>query len=1093
MQVSREQSRTLLTVAVAAVAVISAFVSAAWFLRGSGSEVLTDGGALVTPAEAAAPRSVLWNDPTRLPASINTPAPETSAAFSSPAASDADFMIFSRGAPGSGADLYIARRQGRTWAPAQPFEPANSNADEIDPAIAPDGSAVYFASDRAGGLGGYDLYRVLRSGDGWSSPEPLGADINSPLHDTAPALTPDGATIYFASNRAAQGEPDGLVGAERFRRPFNLFSVRLAGDANAERVALSASETDTEAHHTDPAISPAGDFLYFASNRAHIDRDPSRTDLDLYRVRLADGAPSEVVERLTGEVNTLGAERGPTIGMEGFELRFSSDRSGQSDLYRAVSREVYRDLIVERAAMDWAALWNAAWPWLLTLLIAMLLLWFLSRLMREVQWIGAKRAIGLMTWCALLSVVVHAALALLFAVIQVTASTGAQDRGAGPTRVIMSRSAGGGGVAAQVRAALTDASLAAAAAEQARAELSRTSEASQSPVSPAPSATPAPALTSELASASPNSAARPMQSAAPAPVAVEMPASSTRAAASVRAPDAAQPARSDEAPRSAPVASAAGAPAATLTEAAGATSETAASPLAPADAAGVSRPIAFDGPVVAQASREGAAATPLEVAAATDGIASAPAASNDLRTPVPNAGDATGDAQLAEAVTDGPPSAEFALSQVAWTGPAAETGGAESREVPLAPNPSADTGSQSSRVAMDLGAAPPSAPSRRPATGLAVNAPAAATALTALALPGVADATDGSDETVQSEGQAEAPIARFEGAHLNASGDPARPEPNAGPLGVIAEAEPAPAERTLDVNELGSDFGADAGGAASAPMPAAMALPELSLAAPALSALATPSLSPPVLPEFEFSGLVLDAETREPLQGAVVRLDLDEDPIEVITDATGAFVLRPESVPDHAAITASLDGYATAAGDVPEEAFRARSSGVLLLERVDPDIIALEDEPEVHHLGDDRFSGRVNSQFQKQSSGLTYRAAFEVPAETLGEDAEGRPVIRAELRGLAKGAQLRNEIWLNGRRLRATLSDAPPDGSFGPFAVDLPVDELRPGGNTLRIVSVRQANTDHDDFEFVNLELVLVRPEADDRGARDRRPRSGSL
>jgi len=79
MPIARPNTRALIASAAVTVAVVAAFVSAAWFLRGSGADVLTDGAALVTPAEQADPRSVLWNTPEPLPPTINTPAPETSA------------------------------------------------------------------------------------------------------------------------------------------------------------------------------------------------------------------------------------------------------------------------------------------------------------------------------------------------------------------------------------------------------------------------------------------------------------------------------------------------------------------------------------------------------------------------------------------------------------------------------------------------------------------------------------------------------------------------------------------------------------------------------------------------------------------------------------------------------------------------------------------------------------------------------------------------------------------------------------------------------------------------------------------------------
>lgn len=65
--------------------------------------------------------------------------------------------------------------------------------------ISPDGSRLWFASDRPGGLGRSDIYYVDRVGDGWSEPVNAGADINTEGDEMFPFIAPDGK-LYFASN-----------------------------------------------------------------------------------------------------------------------------------------------------------------------------------------------------------------------------------------------------------------------------------------------------------------------------------------------------------------------------------------------------------------------------------------------------------------------------------------------------------------------------------------------------------------------------------------------------------------------------------------------------------------------------------------------------------------------------------------------------------------------------------------------------------------------------------------------------------------------------------------------------------------------------
>lgn len=64
---------------------------------------------------------------------------------------------------------------------------------------APD--AVYFASRRAGGFGGLDLYRMDRLGGGrYSPPINLGPNVNGPYDEICPFVARDGRTVYFSTN-----------------------------------------------------------------------------------------------------------------------------------------------------------------------------------------------------------------------------------------------------------------------------------------------------------------------------------------------------------------------------------------------------------------------------------------------------------------------------------------------------------------------------------------------------------------------------------------------------------------------------------------------------------------------------------------------------------------------------------------------------------------------------------------------------------------------------------------------------------------------------------------------------------------------------
>ena len=63
---------------------------------------------------------------------------------------------------------------------------------------------MFLGSDRPGTLGGIDLWVSTRATthDPWSTPVDLGPVVNTTLIDARPALSFDGTTLYFQSNRA---------------------------------------------------------------------------------------------------------------------------------------------------------------------------------------------------------------------------------------------------------------------------------------------------------------------------------------------------------------------------------------------------------------------------------------------------------------------------------------------------------------------------------------------------------------------------------------------------------------------------------------------------------------------------------------------------------------------------------------------------------------------------------------------------------------------------------------------------------------------------------------------------------------------------
>ena len=79
------------------------------------------------------------------------------------------------------------------------------------------GDTLFFSSNRAGGLGGFDIYYSIRIGNSWGIPQNLGPSINTSKDDDYPNIMSDGKTLYFASEGY-----NGMGGFDIYKSTLNL-------------------------------------------------------------------------------------------------------------------------------------------------------------------------------------------------------------------------------------------------------------------------------------------------------------------------------------------------------------------------------------------------------------------------------------------------------------------------------------------------------------------------------------------------------------------------------------------------------------------------------------------------------------------------------------------------------------------------------------------------------------------------------------------------------------------------------------------------------------------------------------------------------
>jgi hypothetical protein len=104
---------------------------------------------------------------------------------------DQDVAVDAQGAPGPNG-----------WYAATAIPGVNTASTETDPSFTDDDLTIVFASDRAGGTGGLDLYIGTRS----SVSDPFTVreltELNSTANEQSPEISTDGLTIYFSTTRS---------------------------------------------------------------------------------------------------------------------------------------------------------------------------------------------------------------------------------------------------------------------------------------------------------------------------------------------------------------------------------------------------------------------------------------------------------------------------------------------------------------------------------------------------------------------------------------------------------------------------------------------------------------------------------------------------------------------------------------------------------------------------------------------------------------------------------------------------------------------------------------------------------------------------
>lgn len=102
---------------------------------------------------------------------------------------------------GGNGNIYVSELKGSEWgSPEYASAPINSSSWESHACFSSDNRVLYFISNRAGGIGGRDIYKCLKLPNGeWGPAQNLGDVINTKYDEDGIFIHPDGKQIFFSS------------------------------------------------------------------------------------------------------------------------------------------------------------------------------------------------------------------------------------------------------------------------------------------------------------------------------------------------------------------------------------------------------------------------------------------------------------------------------------------------------------------------------------------------------------------------------------------------------------------------------------------------------------------------------------------------------------------------------------------------------------------------------------------------------------------------------------------------------------------------------------------------------------------------------
>lgn len=195
-------------------------------------------------------------------------------------------------------NIYYTILKDGKWTQPTPVIEINTDFHDRMPSISQDGHYLFFSSDRPGGFGRDDIWvsEYDFAAKRWGKPRNAGRTINTLASEVTPAIHSDNITLYFSSDRAG-----GVGGYDIYVTQMlpNLQSASLSNEIETiwKKPQNLGKPYNSGFDDEYPTVIRSGTYMYFASNREN-----GQGSFDVYRARVPEFAKPEVVVTLKGRV-----------------------------------------------------------------------------------------------------------------------------------------------------------------------------------------------------------------------------------------------------------------------------------------------------------------------------------------------------------------------------------------------------------------------------------------------------------------------------------------------------------------------------------------------------------------------------------------------------------------------------------------------------------------------------------------------------------------------------------------------------------------------------------------------------------------------